>query len=119
MKENKKNASCKLKNIKLSPRKMNILADMIRNKKVDIAINSLVFSKKRTAILLLNILKSAIANAENNHSLDSDLLYVERVDVGKGIVLKRFKARARGRGAKILKPFSTVRVVVAEKEGDL
>lgn len=111
---NVKEAYCKTKNIRISPRKMGVLADTIRNCRVNNAINILSFSKKSKSKLLLGVLNSAVSNAENNHNMDADSLFIKRVDVGKGLVLKRFKARARGRGAKILKPFSTVRVVVSE-----
>ena len=110
-----KEAVAVLTGYRCSPQKLNLLAALIRGKSVARALNDLAFSKKRTSGDIKKLLESAIANAEYNHSLDVDLLYVKEASVGKGIVLRRFHARARGRGAKILKPFSQMRIVVAEK----
>ena len=89
---------------------------MIRGKKAENALNILAFSKKRISNEITKILKSAIANAENNHQLDIDKLVVKEATVGKSMVLKRFRPRARGRSGKILKPFSKVKILVQEKE---
>ena len=94
------------KNLKVSMQKLNLVAAMIRGKKVEKAMNELQFSRKRIAQDVLKTLKSAVANAENNHNLDIDELYVNEAYVGKNLVLKRWKARARGRVGRIKKPFS-------------
>ena len=104
-----------LKNLRISPQKLNLVLGMIRKKKADIAISKLQFSKKRISIDVEKALKSVISNAENNHSLDIDKLYVKEAFVGKGIVMKRFHARARGRGARILKPFSHLTIILSEE----
>ena len=88
---------------------------MIRRQKADVAISKLQFSKKRMSKDVEQALKSVISNAENNHSLDIDKLYVKEAFVGKGIVMKRFHARARGRGARILKPFSHLTIILSEE----
>ena len=98
--------------------KLNLVAAMIRGKKVEKAMNDLQFSRKRTAQDVLKTLKSAIANAENNHNLDIDELYVNEAYVGKNLVLKRWKARARGRVGRIKKPFSQITVVVKQLENE-
>ncbi|MDM7983233.1 MAG: 50S ribosomal protein L22 [Maricaulis sp.] len=102
--------------IRISPQKLNLVAALIRGKKVEKARNDLQFSRKRIAGDVLKVLDSAIANAENNHGLDIDSLVVAEAYVGKNLVMKRFRARARGRGAKILKPFSELTIVVREVE---
>ena len=107
------------KNIKISTQKLNLVAAMIRGKKVDKAINDLQFSRKRIAQDVLKTLKSAIANAENNHNLDIDELYVNEAYVGKNLVLKRWKPRARGRVGRIQKPFSQLTVVVKQLDNEL
>ena len=107
-----------LKNLRVSPQKLNLVLGMIRKKKADIAISKLQFSKKRISRDVEKALKSVISNAENNHSLDIDKLYVKEAFVGKGIVMKRFHARARGRGARILKPFSHLTIIVSEEMED-
>ena len=99
-----------------SPRKLNLLAQLIRGKSAQAALAELTFSKRRVAQDVRKALQSAIANAENNHQLDVDRLYVAEASVGKGMVLKRFHARARGRGARIMKPWSRITVVVRERE---
>ncbi len=104
-----------LKNLRISPQKLNLVLGMIRMQKADIAISKLQFSKKRISKDVEKALKSVISNAENNHSLDIDKLYVKEAFVGKGIVMKRFHARARGRGARILKPFSHLTIILSEE----
>ncbi len=101
--------------IRISPRKLNLVAQSIRGKSAEVALNELTFSRKRIAGNVKKVLQSAIANAENNHDLDVDDLFVKEATVGKNMVLKRFHARARGRGARIEKPFSQVTIIVEEK----
>ncbi len=100
--------------IRVSPRKLNLVAQSIRGKKAEAALNSLSFSEKRIATVVKKVLQSAIANAENNHDLDVDNLVIKSATVGKNLVMKRFHARARGRGAGIEKPFSQLTIVVEE-----
>jgi large subunit ribosomal protein L22 len=107
-------ARAKLRMIRTSPQKLNLVAQMIRGKKVDAALADLEFSHKRISGEVKKVLESAIANAENNHNLDIDSLIVSEAYVGKNFVMKRFRARARGRGARILKPFSELTIVVKE-----
>tara|TARA_B100001559_G_scaffold161082_1_gene135185 strand:- start:124 stop:549 length:426 start_codon:yes stop_codon:yes gene_type:complete len=114
--KNKNIASAKAKSIKTSITKVNLVLKMIRGKKAENALNILAFSKKRISNEITKILKSAIANAENNHQLDIDKLVIKEATVGKSMVLKRFRPRARGRSGKILKPFSKVKILVQEKE---
>ena len=114
--KNKNIALAKAKSIKTSMTKVNLVLKMIRGKKAENALNILAFSKKRISNEITKILKSAIANAENNHQLDIDKLIVKEATVGKSMVLKRFRPRARGRSGKILKPFSKVKILVQEKE---
>ena len=104
-----------LKNVRVSPQKLNLVATMIRKMDVSKALAALEFSRRRISIDVKKVLESAIANAENNHSLDVDRLYVKEAHVGKGLVMKRFRARAKGRGARILKPFSHLTIVVGER----
>ena len=104
------------RNLRVSPQKLNEVATMIRGQSASKALDSLSFSRRRIAGDVKKTLQSAIANAENNHSLDVDRLIVREAYVGKGLVMKRFHARARGRGARILKPFSHLTIVVSEKE---
>ena len=99
-----------------SPYKLNLVAGLIRGKRVGDALNILTFSKKAMAVDVRKVLASAVANAENNHNLDVDALVVHEASVGKGLVMKRFATRARGRSARIVKPFSRIRVVVREQE---
>ena len=103
------------RNIRVSPRKLNLVAQQIRGKKVDRALNELTFSQKRIAGTVKKVLQSAIANAENNHDLSVDDLVVSEASVGKNMVLKRFHARARGRGARVEKPFAQITIVVTER----
>jgi len=102
--------------IRGSAQKLNLVAGLIRGRKVEDALNILKFSKKSMARDVTKVLSSAIANAENNHNLDVDSLVVQEASVGKALVMKRWKARARGRSAKIVKPFSRIRIVVREQE---
>jgi large subunit ribosomal protein L22 len=103
------------RNIRVSPRKLNLVAQQIRGKKVDRALNELTFSQKRIARDVKKVLQSAIANAENNHDLDVDDLVVREASVGKNLVMKRFHARARGNSGGIEKFFSQITIVVEEK----
>jgi large subunit ribosomal protein L22 len=102
--------------LRTSPQKLNLVAQMIRGKKVEAALTALTFSKKRISEDVLKTLQSAIANAENNHGLDVDDLIVVEAWVGKNLVLKRGRPRARGRFGKILKPFSQVTIKVRQVE---
>ena len=110
--ENEARAVTKL--LRVSPQKLNLLAQLIRGKKVDRALADLTFSRKRIAKDVKKTLQSAIANAENNHDLNVDALVVSEAYVGKKLVLKRMRPRARGRGAAILKPFAQITVVVRQ-----
>jgi len=112
--ENEAKAVAKM--LRVSPQKLNLLAQMIRGKKVAMALAELEFSRKRVAKDVRKCLQSAIANAENNHQLDIDDLVVAQAHVGKGLVIKRFHARGRGRSGKILKPFSHLTIVVRQVE---
>ena len=109
-------AKAVLRNLRVSPQKLNLVAAMIRGLDVNKALSALSFSRRRIAGDVKKFLQTPIANDEINHSLDVDRLKVKEAHVGKGLVMKRFKARARGRGARILKPFSHLTIVVAEKE---
>ena len=102
--------------VRVSPRKLNLVAQLIRGKKVSAALADLEFSRKRIASSVKKTLQSAIANAENNHQLDVDNLVVAEAHVGKALVMKRFNPRARGRVGRIFKPFSNLTVVVREVE---
>jgi large subunit ribosomal protein L22 len=115
LKENEARAVGRL--IRTSPQKLNLVAEMIRGKKVETALAELTFSKRRVAREVKKVLQSAIANAENNHDLDVDALEVAEAYVGKNIVMKRWRARARGRVGRILKPFSEVTIVLRETQG--
>jgi large subunit ribosomal protein L22 len=112
--ENEARAVTKL--LRVSPQKLNLLAQLIRGKKVDKALADLTFSRKRIARDVKKTLESAIANAENNHDLDVDALIVSEAYVGKGLVMKRLKASARGRASRIEKPFARITVVVRQVE---
>ena len=102
--------------IRGSARKLNLVAGLIRGRKVEEALNILQFSPKAMATDVRKVLASAVANAENNHNLDVDALVVSEASVGKSISMKRFATRARGRSSRIVKPFSRIRVVVREQE---
>ncbi len=112
--DNEAIATCKM--VRISPQKLNLVAGLIRGKKVEKALADLTFSKRRIASDVKKVLESAIANAENNHGLDVDSLVVAEASVGKSLVMKRFRPRARGRTGKILKPFSRIRIMVREVE---
>ena len=101
--------------LRVSPQKLNLLAQLIRGKKVDKALSDLEFSRKRSAHEVKKALESAIANAENNHSLDVDDLVVAQATVGRALVMKRFSPRARGRAGRIEKPFSNLTIIVREQ----
>ncbi|MBA4130998.1 MAG: 50S ribosomal protein L22 [Hyphomicrobium sp.] len=103
------------KNIRISPQKLNLVAGLIRGKKVNEAMADLEFSRKRVAQDVRKCVMSAVANAENNHGLDVDELIVAEAHVGKNIVMKRFAARGRGRGFQVLKPFSQITIIVRQK----
>ena len=104
------------KSIRISPQKLNLVAKLIRGKKVGEALADLTFSRRRVAAEVHQLLQSAIANAENNHQLDVDRLFVSEATVGRSFSLRRFRARARGRMGSITKPFSNLTVVVRENE---
>ncbi len=104
------------RNLRISPQKLNLVAQSIRGRNAEAALSELTFSKRRIAADVKKTLQSAIANAENNHQLDVDRLYVAEATVGKSFVMKRFRPRARGRAGPILKPFSNLTVVVRERE---
>jgi len=104
------------RNLRISPQKLNLVAQSIRGRNAEAALSELTFSKRRIASDVKKTLQSAIANAENNHQLDVDRLYVAEATVGKSFVMKRFRPRARGRAGPIIKPFSNLTVVVRERE---
>ena len=107
-----------LSNIRVSPRKLNLVAGLIRNLPAQQAVATLTFSKRRIAQQVKKVLESAIANAENNHQLDVDRLVVSRAEVGRSMVMRRFHARGRGRASRIEKWFSHLKIVVAERAQD-
>jgi large subunit ribosomal protein L22 len=109
-------AMAKVRTLRTSPRKLNLVAQSIRGQTAEAALATLTFSPKRIARTVKKVLESAIANAENNHDLDVDSLVVSEASVGKNLIMKRFHARARGRGARIEKPFSQVTIIVEERE---
>ena len=115
-KQETKTAKAKARMIRVSPRKLNLLAESIRGLKAGKAVAQLTFSKKRVAEEAKKVLLSAIANAENNHNMDVDRLVVKEAYVGKAMVMKRFQSGAKGRANRIIKPFSNMTVVVAEQE---
>ena len=108
-------ASAVLRNIRISPQKLNLVAETIRGQDAEAALSTLTFSRRRISGAVKKCLQSAIANAENNHELDIDQLIVAEANVGKGLVMKRWRPRARGRTARILKPFSHLTIVVRER----
>jgi len=112
LKDNEAKAVARM--LRVSPQKLNLLAQLIRGKKVDKALADLEFSRKRVAFDVKKTLESAIANAENNHSLDVDDLVVAEAYVGKALVMKRFSARARGRSGRVEKPFSHLTIILRE-----
>ena len=107
------------RNVRSSPRKVNILLKHIRGKKADVAIRDLSFAKQRVAKEIKKTVQAAIANAENNNQYDIDNLYVEEAYVGKSIVLKRFRPRAKGRASPIKKPYSNVTIILSEKKKEM
>jgi large subunit ribosomal protein L22 len=112
-------AMSKVRSLRTGARKLNLVAQSIRGLPVQRALNELEFSPKRIAIDVRKALYSAISNAENNHSLNIDDLYVAEAFIGKNLVMKRFSARARGRSSRIEKPFSEITIVVRELGGDV
>lgn len=114
--EKLKRVMAKAKSIRTSGQKLNLVAQSIRGQNIKQAIDQLTFSRKRIARQVLKVLNSAIANAENNFGLDIDKLIVDEAFVGKSIVMKRMRPRARGRAARILKPFSKLTIIVKESE---
>ena len=110
------------KNVRSSPRKINILLKNIRGKKADIAVRDLSFARQRIAFDIKKTVQAAIANAENNNQYDIDNLYIEEAYVGKSIVLKRFRPRAKGRASGIKKPYSNITIILSEnisKKGEI
>ena len=103
-------------NIRVSPRKLNLVAGLIRGKAASQAVAELTFAKQRIAVTVRKTLESAIANAENNHQLDVDRLVVHKCEVGRSVVMKRFAARGRGKASQIQKWFSNLKIVVAEQQ---
>ena len=114
MQKNKNIVKAINKNVRSSPRKINILLKNIRGKKVDIAIRDLSFARQRIASEIKKTVQSAIANAENNNQYDIDNLYIQEAYVGKSIVLKRFRARAKGRASAIKKPYTNLTIILSE-----
>ncbi len=104
------------KAIRTSPRKLNLVAQMIRGKNAATALTDLAFSRRRIAVEVRKVLQAAIANAENNHQLDVDRLVIAEATVGRAFVMKRFRPRARGRTGRIQKPFSNLTVIVRERD---
>jgi large subunit ribosomal protein L22 len=104
------------KNVRSSPRKVSIVLDHIRGKKADVALRDLDFTRKKIAIDVSKTVKSAIANAENNFQFDIDNLFIKEAYVGKSLVMKRFRPRAKGRASPIKKPFSRITIVLEEKK---
>ena len=111
-------AQAVLRNLRVSPRKLNLVAGLIRNQPASQAVATLTFSKRRIAGAVRKALESAIANAENNHQLDVDRLVVTRAEVGRSIVMRRFHARGRGKAARVEKWFSHLKIVVAERRDE-
>ena len=115
MQKNKNTVKATNKNVRSSPRKINLLLKNIRGKKADVAMRDLSFARQRIAFEIKKTLQSAVANAENNNQYDVDNLYIEEAYVGKSIVLKRFRARAKGRASGIKKPYSNLTIILSEK----
>ena len=114
MKKEKNTVKAINRNLRCSPRKINLLLKNIRGKKADIAIRDLSFARQRIAADIKKTVQSAVANAENNNQYDIDNLYIEEAYVGKSLVLKRFRARAKGRASPIKKPLSNVTIILSE-----
>ena len=104
------------KNVRTSPRKLSLVCNFIKGKKVDLALRDLEFSRKRIAKDVSKTVKSAISNAENNHQYDIDNLFIKEAFVGKSLVMKRFRPRAKGRASSILKPFSKLTIILEERK---
>jgi large subunit ribosomal protein L22 len=109
-------AQAVMSNIRVSPRKLNLVAALIRNRSAQDAVATLTFSKRRIAQTVKKVVQSAVANAENNHQLNIDLLYISRAEVGRSMVMRRFHARGRGKSARVEKWFSHLKIVVAERQ---
>ena len=116
MEKNKNLVKAVNKNVRSSPRKVALVLDYIRGKKADVALRDLDFTRKKIATDISKTVKSAIANAENNHQYDIDNLFVKEAYVGKSLVMKRFRPRAKGRASPIKKPFSRITIVLEEKK---
>ena len=116
MQKNKNTVKAINKNLRSSPRKVNLLLKYIRGKKADIAIRDLSFARQRIANDIKKTVQSAVANAENNNQFDIDNLYISEAYVGKSIVLKRFRARAKGRASGIKKPYSNLTIILSEEK---
>ena len=114
MQKNKNEVKAINRNVRSSPRKVNLLLKNIRGKKVDTAIRDLSFARKRIAFEIKKTVQSAVANAEHNNQYDIDNLYIKEAYVGKSIVLKRFRARAKGRASGIKKPYSNLTIILSE-----
>ena len=122
MKKNSNTVKAINRNVRSGARKINILLKNIRGKKVDVAIRNLSFARQRIASEIKKTVQSAVANAENNNQFDIDNLYIKEAYVGKSIVLKRFRARAKGRASSIKKPYSNLTIILSEninKKGEL
>ena len=115
MQKNKNTVKAVNKNVRSSPRKINILLKNIRGKKADVVIRDLSFARQRIAHDIKKTVQSAVANAENNNQYDIDNLYVKEAFVGKSVVLKRFRARAKGRASPIKKPYSNLTIILSEE----
>ena len=118
MSKNKSQVKAINKNLRSSPRKVNLLLKDIRGKKVDLAIRDLSFARQRIAFDIKKTVQAAIANAENNFQYDIDNLYISEAYVGKSIVLKRFRARAKGRASAIKKPYSNLTIILSERKNN-
>ena len=116
MEKNKNLVKAVNKNVRSSPRKVALVLDYIRGKKADVALRDLDFTRKKIATDISKTVKSAIANAENNHQYDIDNLFVKEAYVGKSLVMKRFRPRAKGRASPIKKPFSRITIILEEKK---
>ena len=104
------------KNVRTSPRKLALVCNFIKGKKADVALKDLLFTRKRIALDVSKTVKSAIANAENNYQFDIDNLFVKEAFVGKSLVMKRYRPRAKGRASPIKKPFSRITIILEEKK---
>tara|TARA_Y100000817_G_scaffold256064_1_gene209327 strand:- start:211 stop:585 length:375 start_codon:yes stop_codon:yes gene_type:complete len=116
MQKNNNSVKAINKNVRSSPRKVSLVLDHIRGKKVDTVLRDLDFIRKKISKDISKTVKSAVANAENNHQYDIDKLYVKEAYVGKSLVMKRFRPRAKGRASPIKKPFSRITIVLSEKK---